>query len=155
MNGRHFTVLSLGSNLGDREENLKSAVISLRGSGHAEDLRCASLYETEPVGYDDQPYFLNTCVSFYTDLPPYELLDLCHEIENGLRRVRTIKNGPRTIDLDILLYDDLHINDEKLTIPHPRMYQRAFVLYPLKELVGSDAPIPEDKSVVRLGRFEV
>lgn len=152
---KHFAVLSLGSNIGEREDNLRQAVIRLRDSGHAESLRCASLYETEPVGYDDQPYFLNTCVSFYTDLAPYALLDLCHEIENDLHRVRTIKNGPRTIDLDILLYDDLHISEENLIIPHPRMYQRAFVLCPLKELVNTDAKIPDDKSVVKIGRFEV
>ncbi|MBO4636177.1 MAG: 2-amino-4-hydroxy-6-hydroxymethyldihydropteridine diphosphokinase [Clostridiales bacterium] len=155
MNEKHFAVLSLGSNLGDREGNLRSAVRRLMESGHATDLRCASLYETEPVGYDDQPYFLNTCVSFYTDLSPHDLLDLIHGIENDLLRVRTIKNGPRTVDLDILLYDDLHMADETLIIPHPRMYERAFVLYPLKELIGTDVKIPDDKSVVKTGPFEV
>ena len=133
--------------MGDREENLRSAIDLLNADEAIEVTKCANIYETEPVGYDDQPYFLNTCLELKTSLDPYSLLKVCQKIENDLHRVRIIRNGPRTIDLDILLYDDLISYDPILTIPHPRMYERAFVLYPLKDITDYSGKIPEDKSV--------
>lgn len=145
--GMHTAYLSIGSNMGDREENLRSAIDLLNADEAIEVTKCANIYETEPVGYDDQPYFLNTCLELKTSLDPYSLLKVCQKIENDLHRVRIIRNGPRTIDLDILLYDDLISYDPILTIPHPRMYERAFVLYPLKDITDYSGKIPEDKSV--------
>lgn len=152
---QHSVVLALGSNMGDKEEYLKEACRKLLTSGHVDILRAGGLYETEPVGYDDQPYFYNTCLDVVTDLEPLELLDLTQKIELDLHRVRTIKNGPRTIDIDILLYDDLQIDTERLIVPHPRMYERAFVLYPFMDIRDYDGPIPQDKSVKLIGQFEV
>ena len=147
--------LSMGGNIGDREENLRLAVRFIRDHDGIESIRTSSLYETEPVGYDDQPYFLNICAKVRTTLTPYELLDLAHETENLLGRKRGIRFGPRTVDVDILLYEDFTSDDKVLTVPHPRMYERAFVLVPLKELTDIDVPVPEDKSVVLKGPFEV
>lgn len=147
----HKVYLSLGSNMGDREANLKEAIRRLCDSEKISDVRWSSVYETEPVGYDDQPFFLNICAEIMTSADPLELLDITQKIENDLLRVRTVKNGPRTIDLDILLFDDIELDTKRLIIPHPRMYERAFVLRPYAELTGYDGPIPEDKSVVRVG----
>ncbi len=151
----HDAYIALGSNMGDKEEYIKEAIRELINSGHIELISKGGLYETEPVGYDDQPYFYNTVIEVMTDLTPIELLDLTQSIENKLHRVRTIKNGPRTIDLDILLYDDLEMDTERLIIPHPRMYERAFVLCPLKDIKDVDVSIPEDKDIRYLGEFEV
>lgn len=151
----HFAVLSLGSNLGDREDNLRQAVRLLTETGSVSDLRVSHLYETEPVGYDDQGYFLNICISFRTCLTPRQLLELCGRIEQDLHRVRLIKNGPRTIDLDIIFYDDITVEEDDLQIPHPRMKERAFVLMPLADILDIDLPVPSDKSVTDLGQFDV
>ena len=145
--------MSLGSNMGNREENLRKAVRLLQKSGRISDIKASSIYETEPVGYADQDFFLNICISFDTDLEPLELLDLSQSIEQELKRVRLIKNGPRTIDLDILLYGDEKIDHPRLKVPHERMFERAFVLIPLSELMEVKRPIPDDKSVVKSGRF--
>ena len=143
----HTAYLSIGSNMGDREDNLRRAIEILQDNDNIEVTKCANIYETEPVGYDDQPYFLNTCLELKTTLDPYALLKVCQKIENDLHRVRIIRNGPRTIDLDILLYDDLISYDPILTLPHPRMYERAFVLCPLKDITDYTGKIPEDKTV--------
>lgn len=143
----HTAYLSLGSNMGDREDNLRKAIELLSGNENITVSKCANIYETEPVGYDDQPYFLNTCLEVKTTIDPYSLLKVCQKIENDLHRVRIIRNGPRTIDLDILLYDDMISDDPILTLPHPRMFERAFVLCPLKDITEYTGTIPEDKSV--------
>ena len=145
--------MSLGSNMGDKEDNLRRAVNLLIDSGRIRDLRASSIYVTEPVGYADQDDYYNICICFDTDLEPMELLDLSQSIESELHRVRTIKNGPRTIDLDILLYGDEKIKNKRLIVPHERMFERAFVLIPLSELKQIDVPIPTDKSVKKLGKF--
>lgn len=145
--------MSLGSNMGDREDNLRKACKLLMDSGKVADLKASHIYETEPVGYADQQNFYNICISFDTDMDAYELLDLSQGIEQELRRVRLIKNGPRTIDLDILLYGDKKYDTKRLIVPHPRMYERAFVLIPLSELKDVDVEIPTDKSVVKLKEF--
>lgn len=147
----HEVYLSIGSNIGDRMDNLNTAVGLLDSNDSISVIGISSVYETEPVGYDDQPYFLNIAVKIETTLGEYELLDYLHKIENDLHRVKTIRFGPRSIDLDILLYDDIVSDDPVLTIPHPRMYERAFVLIPLSELMelGDDVVIPEDKGIVK------
>ena len=106
----------------------------------------SAVYETAPVGYTDQDYFLNMVVEIKTDYTPSELLTACQSIEQSLGRRRTIKNGPRTIDLDILVYENKTLQSEQLTIPHPRMKERAFVLVPLAEI---DESIEIDGKQVR------
>ena len=128
-----FTVyLSLGSNLGDRHRNLGKAIELLSEKVHMEAI--SSTYETEPVGYDDQPYFLNAVCRVSTSLEPRRILLLAKEIEARLGREPAFRNGPRVIDIDILLYDSQVMDTPDLTIPHPRLTQRAFVLAPLAEL---------------------
>ncbi|TWT06239.1 2-amino-4-hydroxy-6-hydroxymethyldihydropteridine diphosphokinase [Planomicrobium sp. CPCC 101079] len=126
--------LSLGSNMGDRLGMLKQAVRLLMEHHAIEVAGISSLYETEPVGFTEQPPFLNMVVRIKTDLPALTLLGICQEIERRLDRKRIIHWGPRTIDLDILLYNQENMETEQLVIPHPRMHERAFVLIPLLEL---------------------
>jgi 2-amino-4-hydroxy-6-hydroxymethyldihydropteridine diphosphokinase len=126
--------VALGSNMGDRFEYLKKAIILLEGNEKIKVVNTSSIYETDPVGYEDQDQFLNMAVHVSTTLKPLELLDVCLDIENALGRKREIRWGPRTLDLDILLYNQENIETEKLTIPHPRMSERAFVILPLLEM---------------------
>src|SRR5690554_3167182 len=126
--------LSLGSNLGDKVNYLKQAVEHLQKHEKIIITKTSSLYETSPVDYENQDNFINQVIEIETTLSPYELLAYCQEIENNLGRKRIIRFGPRTIDLDILLYNDLQLNEEDLIIPHPRMTNRAFVLIPLFEI---------------------
>ncbi|HEY8364612.1 MAG TPA: 2-amino-4-hydroxy-6-hydroxymethyldihydropteridine diphosphokinase [Haloplasmataceae bacterium] len=126
--------LSLGSNIGDKFAYINQAIELLNKHQEVDVVRQSSYYETSPVGYLDQDNFINVALEVNTSLEPYALLSLCQEIEKKLKRERTIRFGPRTIDIDILLYDNVVMNDEKLTIPHPRMTERAFVLVPLSEL---------------------
>lgn len=124
--------LSLGSNLGNRARNLYGA---LRRLGAKIDLgEISPLYETEPVGLADQPWFLNLVCSAETDLSPRELLAITKGIEAKMGRKRGVRFGPRLIDIDLLLYDNLILQSEDLDIPHPRLHERNFVLIPLKEL---------------------
>ena len=127
--------LGLGSNLGDREAHLQGAIELLRGRG-VEVEAVSSLYETEPVGEVlEQPDFLNAAVRIATDLEPLELLDLCKavEAEHG-RMFGTARHGPRPLDVDLLLLGDIELEDERLTLPHPEVRARRFVLAPLLEL---------------------
>jgi 2-amino-4-hydroxy-6-hydroxymethyldihydropteridine diphosphokinase len=124
--------LSLGTNLGDKKENLQYAVNLL--SEKINILKISSFYETEPVGYKDQPWFMNIVVEGITLLTPEDLLVFTQSIEQAMKRVKTIVNGPRIIDVDILLYEDVKIDTRTLIIPHPRMTERAFVMYPLFEI---------------------
>lgn len=128
----HTIYLALGSNLGDRHKHLTDALQYLRGTINIE--RTSSIYETEPVGYLDQPPFFNLVCQGTTHLSPQELLKFVKDTELHLGRQPTFRNGPRIIDIDILLYDDLCLQEEQLTIPHPRMAERAFVLVPLVEI---------------------
>jgi 2-amino-4-hydroxy-6-hydroxymethyldihydropteridine diphosphokinase len=120
--------LSLGSNVGDREANLRAAIQRL------DPLRVSPIYETEPVDYKDQAWFLNVVVEAETALFPRQLLARTQRIECELGRVRTVPKGPRTIDIDILLYGDVVMRTTELEIPHPRMTERRFVLQPLADL---------------------
>ena len=126
--------LSIGSNIGDRLDHLVEAVRALEARDDVRVLAVSSVYETAPVGYTDQADFLNIAIGVETTLDAYALLALCQEIEQGLGRVRKIRWGPRTVDLDILLYNNDAILVENLVIPHPRMHERAFVLVPLLEI---------------------
>ncbi|WP_391118884.1 2-amino-4-hydroxy-6-hydroxymethyldihydropteridine diphosphokinase [Psychrobacillus sp. L3] len=126
--------LSLGSNIGDRLDYLRRAVQLLRESESVQMNKVSSVYETDPVGYVDQGAFLNVVVELETLLSPHQLLKKCNEIEEDLGRTRDIHWGPRTVDLDILLYNEENMKTEDLIIPHPRMTERGFVLVPLVEL---------------------
>lgn len=131
----HKTVyLSLGSNVGDRLANLKAAVERLHDVGHV--VATSSVYETEPVEFTDQPWFLNCVVEMETEKTPKPLLDAILAIEEEMGRRRGQKKGPRTIDIDILLFDDSIVWDEDMTVPHPSMQNRRFVLEPLAEIAG-------------------
>ncbi|HXS96847.1 MAG TPA: 2-amino-4-hydroxy-6-hydroxymethyldihydropteridine diphosphokinase [Candidatus Limnocylindrales bacterium] len=125
--------LSLGSNLGDRQANLQAAIDRFPAAG-IQLLRVSPVYETEPVDYLDQPSFLNLVVEVETELAPCDLLSQTTAIEKELGRVRNIPKGPRTIDIDILFYDEAVIETPTLTIPHPRLAERRFVLVPLNDL---------------------
>jgi len=131
---KHNVFLSLGSNIGDRQLHLEEATRLLNETKGLSIVKKSSFYETDPVGYTDQDTFLNCVIEVATDLEPYEVLSHCMRVEQELKRKRIIRWGPRTIDVDVLLYDDVVMTDEKLTIPHPRMHERAFVLIPLYEL---------------------
>ena len=124
--------LSLGSNVGDTKANLDEAVFQLKKQ--LEIIQISSYYKTEPVGYKDQEWFLNIVIKATTNFSPYALLNFCQSIERDMKRVKTIRFGPRIIDIDILLYENFHSQEEQLTVPHPRMRERAFVLRPLYEI---------------------
>lgn len=129
------TYLGLGSNLGDRAGSLRRALDALAADVLSDDV-ASGVYETEPVGGGPQPDYLNLVVTGMTALSPRELLDRCLDIEAGLMRRRGARNAPRTIDIDILLYGDRVIDEPGLTIPHPRLLERGFVLRPLAELAA-------------------
>jgi 2-amino-4-hydroxy-6-hydroxymethyldihydropteridine diphosphokinase len=124
--------LSLGSNLGDRFTNLQDAIRSL--PPNIQPLSQSQIYETEPWGYTDQPAFLNLVIKGSTELTPQKVLAFIKEMEVFLGRKETFRFGPRLIDLDILFYDDLILDSPDLTIPHPRLIERAFMLIPLAEI---------------------
>lgn len=124
--------LALGSNMGDRRQNLARALEILSRRAAVE--RVSSVYETEPVGFKDQPKFLNAVCCISTSLPPQQLLSLAKEIEVKMGRTPSFRNAPRPIDIDILFYEDKVVNLPGLEIPHPRLAERAFVLIPLVEI---------------------
>ncbi|MBA2177018.1 2-amino-4-hydroxy-6-hydroxymethyldihydropteridine diphosphokinase [Halobacillus locisalis] len=126
--------VALGSNLSKREEYLSEAIDLLDGHEAIRVSKRSSVYETEPVGYVDQQDFLNMVVQVETSLSADQLLDQCQQIEQELGRKRIVEWGPRTIDLDILLFDDEHMTKEHLTVPHPHMHERAFVMVPLVDV---------------------
>ncbi len=127
--------VGLGANLGDREQTLRAALDALGSTPGVDVVAVSSIRETEPVGYADQPRFLNAAAALETSLTPRELLDVLLEVERSLGRIRTgPRFGPRTIDLDLLLYGDERVDEPGLRVPHPRLAERAFVLEPLAEL---------------------
>lgn len=126
-------LLALGSNLGDREANLRQAIEALECGGlHV--IRLSPIYETAPQGLTDQGWFLNMVIEAETSLDAFELLAHSERVEKSLGRERVARNGPRTIDIDILFFGTETIHDERLQIPHPRFAQRRFVLQPLADL---------------------
>ncbi len=138
--------LSLGSNLGNREDYLKQAIASLGRIGKIRSV--SSFYETEPVEFTEQALFLNCVVAIRTTIAPAELIGRLLEVERSLGRERIQMKGPRTIDIDILLYGDTVMNSPELTIPHPAMPRRRFVLAPMAE-IAPDACHPVLKKTVR------
>ena len=133
---RHQAFLGIGSNLGDRQMNLAAAIRLLEAVPDIQVTKRSPLYETAPYGYTDQPPFLNGCIGIETLYTPEELLRVLHEIEHKLGRKREIHWGPRTLDLDILFYDDLILDTPDLHIPHADMANREFVLQPLSDIAG-------------------
>jgi len=138
--------LGLGSNLGDRKHNLAQALELL--SKHVVIEQVSSIYETEPAGYREQPLFLNAVCRISTGLNPEKLLRLAKKIEAELGRTPGFPNAPRPIDIDILLYGDEVISGKELTIPHPRLVERAFVLVPMAE-IAPDLVHPVSKKTVK------
>ncbi len=126
--------LGLGTNMGDRMNYLAQACELINNHENICIVKKSKIYETKAWGYTDQADFLNLCLEIDTDLDEYELLSVCQEVEQKLNRKRIIRWGPRTIDVDILFFNDKVSNDEKLLLPHPRIQDRAFVLIPLMEL---------------------
>jgi 2-amino-4-hydroxy-6-hydroxymethyldihydropteridine diphosphokinase len=128
----HLVYLSLGSNIGDRESHLRDAIARLENQGRIQSI--ASFYETEPVEFTDQARFLNCALALETEEAPEQLMESVLHIEQEMGRERLQNKGPRTIDIDILLFSDTIIDSPKLTIPHPAMHARRFVLQPLAEI---------------------
>jgi 2-amino-4-hydroxy-6-hydroxymethyldihydropteridine diphosphokinase len=145
-----WACIALGSNLGDPRDNLQRALEELGRAGVQVERR-SSLYETAPVGGPaGQPPYLNAVAAVTTALPPHELLRVLNAIETGLGRVRTVPDGPRTLDLDLLLYGDLVLDTPELTVPHPRLHERLFVLEPLVEIAPGAVHPRLGKTVARL-----
>ncbi|WP_323959967.1 2-amino-4-hydroxy-6-hydroxymethyldihydropteridine diphosphokinase [Arthrobacter sp. JZ12] len=130
MTGTVRCILALGSNLGESRDTLSLAVADLVNSPRVRLRGISPIARTKPVGGPEQPDYLNMVIEIETDLGPYELLEHCQAVENKHQRVRTVRWGPRTLDVDIITYGDLVSDDEKLTLPHPRAAERAFVLQP-------------------------
>lgn len=131
---RHKAYIGLGSNIGDKEKYLNEAINKISNEESIEVLKKSSFITTKPWGYLEQEDFLNSVIEIETTLEVEELMDLLLEFEAELDRKRTIKWGPRTIDLDIIMYDEIISSNEKVVLPHPRMHQREFVLKPLNEI---------------------
>jgi 2-amino-4-hydroxy-6-hydroxymethyldihydropteridine diphosphokinase len=143
--------LSIGSNLGNRYKNCRYGIEQLARRVSSSLMTQSSMYETEPVGYKNQGWFLNAAIKIETVMEPLDLLDLLKLIEAGSGRdFNQVRFGPRTLDLDILLYDDLVINSASLAIPHPRMHERRFVLKPLCDIDPTIVHPVLKKSVARL-----
>lgn len=127
--------LGLGTNIGNRKENLDRAVEALGHLPKTTVAAVSSIYETEPWGYMGQANFLNLCVRIETELSPHALLGACLGIEAAFGRERSFPNAPRILDIDVLLYEDAVLSEDELTLPHPRMNERGFVLVPLRDLL--------------------
>lgn len=133
----HVAFIGLGSNLGDREGLIRTAIQAIRSDKGVRELRVSRLYETQPVGGPPgQPNYLNAAARIETTLEPVAFWELMSSLEQRLGRLPGPRWGPRTIDLDLLLFDQLVIDSPELTVPHPRMHQRRFVLEPLAEIAG-------------------
>jgi 2-amino-4-hydroxy-6-hydroxymethyldihydropteridine diphosphokinase len=143
------TFLGLGSNLGDRLSALQHAIDLLAAEPGISVRRTSRVWETNPVGGPRQPDFLNVVAEIETTLEPLDLLRVVNRVESALGRTRDVRWGPRTIDIDILLIDDLTIDDDRLIVPHPRMHQRAFVVMPLLELFP-DPVLPDGTHLLEM-----
>lgn len=141
--------LALGANLGDRLANLQRAVDELAATPGIRVVRSSRVYETEPVGGPEQPEYLNAVLEVETDLDPHAVLEACLAVEARMGRVRTERWGPRPIDVDVLTYGTETIDEPDLTVPHPRMHERGFVLVPLAEL-DADPPLPGGRRLATL-----
>ncbi|SDX84141.1 2-amino-4-hydroxy-6-hydroxymethyldihydropteridinediphosphokinase [Paenibacillus sp. CF384] len=130
--------IALGANVGDRQQRLRDALHLLDSHPAITVVRASAIYETDPVGYTDQPAFLNMAAALRTSLEPHELLYAMLAMEQQLGRKRDIRWGPRTIDLDLLLYEGVTLAEEELILPHPRMMERSFVLVPLSDVMAEE-----------------
>ena len=131
----HIVYISVGSNIEDKYLNCINGINALTQKGKTSIIKKSEFYETEPVDYTDQDWFVNGVVKIGTSLDPSELLKMLKAIEKGIGRTQTlIRYGPRILDMDIILYDDLVLNSPQLTIPHPRMHKRRFVLCPICDI---------------------
>lgn len=146
--------LSIGANQGDRLAALRGAVHLLEGHPDIELTAVSSLYETDPVGPVPQPDFYNAVIGIRTSLSPIVLLDYCQSIERRYHRRRLIRWGPRTLDIDLLTYDDLSLVSPRLTLPHPEMDHRAFVQIPLAEVCGKPLPIDDSVRLIRQNWYD-
>ncbi len=143
--------IALGSNLQSPQQQVLSGLSALKQLPHTKFIQHSSLYKTAPVGYDDQPDFINAVAQIETDLSPIELLHAVLAIENEHGRKRPFPNAPRILDLDVLLYGNAIINTAELTLPHPRMHERGFVMLPLAE-IAPELELAQGK-VSRLAAF--
>jgi 2-amino-4-hydroxy-6-hydroxymethyldihydropteridine diphosphokinase len=135
MKANHIAYISVGSNIGNKLENCQKGVAALISSGSTEILKHSRIYKTDPVDYTDQDWFINYAVKIQTVLDPFQLLSVLNAIQHRAGRiVDKIRFGPRVLDMDIILYDDLVIHSAKLIIPHPRMHKRRFVLKPICDI---------------------
>lgn len=134
-------LLGLGSNMGEREKNLEEALCLLEEDGSLAIDQISAIYETAPFGVMDQADFLNMVAKITTRLSPYQLLAKCLAVEDLLGRVRTRQWGPRVIDIDLLVYDEVQLNEAALQLPHPGIFQRAFVLIPILDIAPQDMKI--------------
>lgn len=125
--------IGVGTNIGDRLQNIRNAIDALRHLPGTQVTKVSDVYETEPWGYTQQDNFLNACIEVETILSPKTLLGACLGIEAASGRERPFKNSPRILDMDLLLYEGVSMNEDELTLPHPRISERAFVLIPLKD----------------------
>jgi dihydroneopterin aldolase/2-amino-4-hydroxy-6-hydroxymethyldihydropteridine diphosphokinase len=146
--GPHIAYLGLGSNVGDREEYIEQAIFLLSKTPNVKMIKKSTNYETEAEGPGDQQSFLNAAIEIQTSLDPYKLLSVVQETENALGREREVEWGPRTMDIDILLYDDQIISDDKLQVPHPLLHERLFVLKPLSEIAPNVLHPALEKKIV-------
>jgi len=147
----HVAFIGLGSNLSDPAAQVSQALDALNGLPQTRLQKKSSLYRSAPVGYLDQPDFINAVAQVETELAPHALLDALLALEQECGRTREFRNAPRTLDLDVLLYDDLVHHEHGLTIPHPQMHLRAFVLQPLLE-IAPDCVIPGVGTAAEAGR---
>lgn len=147
----HTAYIALGSNLQNPVLQVKQAFIALSQLTQSSLLQASSLYQSAPVGYDNQPDFINAVAKITTTLSPNDLLNALLAIENQAGRERTFANAPRVLDCDLLCYDEIEMQSEQLTLPHPRMHLRGFVLLPLAE-ISPDLSIPNYGNVVKLAQ---
>lgn len=151
----HKAYIALGSNLCNPLSQVKQAISALKNIPKTTVMQCSSFYQTTPIGYDNQPNFINAVAEVHTELTPEELLTTLLAIEQTFGRERPFPNAPRILDLDLLLYDNVIQKTNFLTLPHPRMHLRGFVLLPLAEiapdlLINNEDVIPKDGNVVKL-----
>ncbi len=132
--------LSLGSNIRNKKNNLEIAIAQLEKTKHVEILKISEYYQTKPVDYENQDDFVNCCLNLKTPLSAFDLLRETQKIENQMGRIKKVRFGPRLIDIDILLFNNLTLQNKQLVVPHPRMFQRAFVLVPLLDILPENNP---------------